>query len=166
MAIVTMTRLALNADKPKGSAPQLEAALESVAKADQSAASALDQMIAYVPSEVIGIYIAGVGIIGAKSASVKWGLFWLALVLIPLFFWLSDRIERRANAGLEGGRGKVVLMGALALLAFTTWAIALPDTPFASLWGDDATRYGSFAAVVLAALMPKIAAAAGLVPRA
>ena len=46
-----------------------------------------------------------------------------------------------------------------------TWAIALPDTPFASLWGDDATRYGSFAAVILAALMPKIAAAAGLVPK-
>jgi hypothetical protein len=165
MAIVTMTHLALSADKSAVRAPGLEGVEDPAVKLDQNVASALDQMVAYVPSEVIGIYVAGVGIIGATSGVVKWALFCLALALVPLFVWLADRIARQSNPGLSRAPGKLVLVGSFAVCAFAAWACALPDTPFASLWGADATRYGSFAAVVLAALMPKIAVALGLAPR-
>jgi hypothetical protein len=165
MAIVTMTNLALSAGKPAAAAGGLEGVADSGAELDQRVASALDQMVTYVPSEVIGIYIAGVGIIATDSSIVKWSLLALSLVLIPLFVWLSDRIARQANPALPVAKAKLVWVGLFAVCAFLAWSAALPQTPFREFWGENATRYGSFAAVVFAALMPKVAAALGLVPR-
>jgi hypothetical protein len=38
-------------------------------------------MVGFVPSEVIGIYIAGVGIVGPVSMRMEWGLLVLALLV-------------------------------------------------------------------------------------
>ena len=164
MAIVTMTQQALNAGRPAVAArgAALEGASEP-AQIGQRVTSALDQMVAYVPSEVIGIYIAGVGIIG-PSGRAKWGLLWLSLALIPLFIWLADRMERQSDANAPKAFAKLAWVCLLATFAFVAWSAALPETPFLD-FSANATRLGSFAAMVLAALMPKIAAAVGIAPR-
>lgn len=165
MAILTMTQNALEAERAAGAAGGARA--EGVAEATgagQGVTSALDQMVAYVPSEVIGIYIAGVGIIGPASGRARWGLLLLSLALIPLFIWLSNRIERQSDPKAPSAFSKLAWVCVLATSAFLAWSAALPDTPFLD-FSANATRIGSFAAVVLAALMPKIAAAVGIASR-
>jgi hypothetical protein len=164
MAIATMTRLALKSGRPAGAGAvegSLEAVTDSAAGSEQQASSAIDQMVAYVPSEVIGIYIAGVGIIGPIGGA-KWGLLSSCLALIPLFIWLSNRIERRANPNAPKAPAKLAWVCAFAVTAFLAWSAALPDTPFVEIFHEYATKIGSFSAIVLAALIPKLAAAVGI----
>ena len=164
MAIVTMTELALNAERPRALGGK-EGGLEGApAPNGQKTASAIDQIVAFIPTEVIGIYIAGVGIVG-PAGRAKWGLLLLSTALIPLFVWLSDRIARRSDPSVPKAYSRLTWVGLLATSAFLAWAAALPETPFLDL-SDKATRIGSFAAVVLAALLPKVATALGIAPKA
>jgi hypothetical protein len=163
MAIVTMTELALNAGRPKalrGTDAGLEGVSEPAAQTGKRTASALDQIVAYVPTEVIGIYIAGVGIVG-PAGRAKWGLLLLSTALIPLFVWLSDRIARQSDPSVPTAYPKLAWVCLLAACAFLAWAAALPETPFLD-FSAKATQMGSFAALVLGALIPKVAAALGI----
>lgn len=167
MAITTMTQAALNSGRPapaRGGQVGLEGVAESAAQDQQKAPSALDQIVSYIPTEVIGIYIAGVGIVG-PAGRAKWGLLLLSTALIPLFVWLSDRIARQSNPDAPKAYSKLAWVCVLACGAFLAWAAALPETPFLDLT-DKATQLGSFAAVVLAALMPKLATALGIAAKA
>jgi hypothetical protein len=159
-----MTNLALTRERSAHGGAGLESVAESAPSVEETVTSALDQMVTYVPSEVIGIYIAGVGIIGPISGRGKWGLLGLSLALIPLFIWLSDRIARRSDPGLPNATRKLAWVCLFAVSAFLAWSAALPQTPFLDFSGR-ATQLGSFAAVVLAAIMPKLAAAVGVGPR-
>jgi hypothetical protein len=166
MAIVTMTELALEAERPKvvrGAEAGLEGVSEPAAQTGKRTVSALDQIVAYVPTEVIRIYIAGVGIVG-PAGRAKWGLLLLSTALIPLFVWLSDRIARQSDPSVPKAYSKLAWVCLLAACAFLAWAAALPETPFLD-FSEKATRLGSFAAVVLAAIIPKVAAAVGIAAR-
>jgi hypothetical protein len=164
MAIVTMTRLALGSERaPVAQEAGLEGVRVESATSSERVTSALDQIVAYVPSEVIGIYIAGVGIIGPASDRARWGLLVFSLLMIPAFIWLSDSIERRADPKTPKAASKLVWVCVLAGAAFVAWSAALPDTPFLKL-SAKATQIGSFLAVVLSFLMPKVAAALGIAP--
>lgn len=168
MAITTMTQAALDSERPapaRGGQVGLEGVAESAAQDRPNAPSALDQIVSYIPTEVIGIYVAGVGIVGPAGRDAKWALLLLSTALVPLFVWLSDRIARQSNPNAPKAYVKLTWVCVLASGAFLTWAAALPDTPFLD-FTDKATQLGSFAAVVLAALMPKLATALGIAPKA
>jgi hypothetical protein len=168
MAILTMTQHALEAERVAVAARgvRAEGVAEPAAEVGQASRrpSTRWSPTFRLSSEVIGIYIAGVGIIGPASGRARWGLLLLSLALILLFIWLSNRIEKQSDPTAPNAFSKLAWVCLLATCAFLAWSAALPETSFLD-FSANATRLGSFAAVVLAALMPKIAAAVGIVSR-
>lgn len=124
--------------------------------------SAIEIITAYIPSEVIGLYVAGIGILEPEG-DMKWLLFGFALFLIPIVIWLSLIIKRGQNSHfrLELPAKQFCAITSLAVLAFVAWAAALPRTPFET-FSVNATRYGGFAVLVLAAILPRIGQLLGL----
>jgi hypothetical protein len=162
MSIATMTRLVSPAPAP--GAP--EGVQRSTSEIQQTA---LEKII--IPSEVIGIYVAGLGILSGseasgpeKEAGIGWALFVFCLLVIPVIVAVNVQLRKRAS-GTEAGLGwsKVALLCAFAALAFAAWTAALPDTPFLDLH-PYANRIGAFAVVVLGVLMPGVAQLLGLIP--
>ena len=55
----------------------------------------------------------------------------------------------------------VILLLVFAMLAFTAWAMAMPDNPFLAL-NDQALKVGGGSIIVLGILMPRVANVLGL----
>jgi len=124
--------------------------------------AALERITAYIPSEVIGIYVAVIGILATPSAHGKWLIFGGCVLLIPFFMWLGYKAAQRKNLPVPSRRAFVLLL-VLAVVAFVAWGAALPDTPF-QVFTADATRFGGAAVIILGYLIPSIADAFDLTP--
>lgn len=128
--------------------------------------SAMQKITAFIPSEVVGIYIAVVGILAPAPADnvMKWWIFGIcAGLLIPFFIGIGYLAKKKKNEPVPTLTVLITLL-VCALIAFAAWACALPDTPFHQLFGDDATRYGGGAVIVLAAVLYQIAEYLNAVP--
>jgi hypothetical protein len=112
---------------------------------------------------VIGIYVAGFGILSPNSDGGKWWIFGVCFVLVPVFIALSylER-ERRSNTKLSSRSVSILLI--FGLLAFVAWAAALPGTPFLTI-SPRATAIGGWSVIILAAVMYKVADLLGVVPK-
>lgn len=143
---------------------------------DKIRETALEKITAFIPTEVIGIYIAGVGIMPVEAVAepgepapvsvVQWAIFWVALALVPIFVTVNAALLNRAlQPGSKLKPLKVMLLVGFGGVAFCAWALALPETPFRDLVtvdGISATQIGAFAVVVLGLLMPSLAKLAGV----
>jgi len=165
MSIATMTRLAA----PAALRPALDAAQPPVSDIQETA---LEKITAFIPTEVIGIYVAGLGILSGTDETapgdgtgVGWALFAFCLLVVPLLVAINVQLRNRAS-GTEGtvGPRKALLLCVFGAVAFIAWTAALPETPFVDLHAY-ANRIGAFAVVVLGVLMPGVAQLLGLVPR-
>lgn len=109
--------------------------------------AALDEVATYIPSEVVGIYLAAMGILAPASNREVLVVFLLGLLLAPAFtaavFHLNEGKDKR----------KLTLVTTFAVAAYCAWAIALPDNFLAREW-DRATLWGGIAVLVLAAGLP------------
>jgi hypothetical protein len=130
---------------------------------DSNVNGALDKIAAYIPSEVIGTYVAISGIVAPKSADTKWIIFGLALLLIPMLTLLGNALAKKRGLPAPGGRATLIII-LLAAIAFCAWAAALPDNPLVACWAD-ATRYGGGAVIVLAVLLPRVAELFDIAPQ-
>jgi hypothetical protein len=128
-----------------------------------NAGTALESIVAFIPSEVIGTYIAGLGIWPPTSEERKWLLFGICVGLIPVFLWLQNALLAKKNRGATLSWGKAVLSMLFAGVSFSAWAAAMPDSPFLGL-SADANQIGALAATVLALLLPKFAELFDLTP--
>ena len=159
MSIASMTRLA--ASLPPAAAP-LEAGVKPAQTGAEAKATALEKITAFIPSEVIGIYVAGLGIFSSKEGiaeGVKMAIFWIALALVPVFVWINVRIQNKPPAQPPNW-GKCVLLVLFAAVAFVAWAAAIPESPF-DLEGYSG-QVGAFGVVVLGLVMPGLAQVLGV----
>lgn len=141
------------------------------ASGDEPTDSALKSIAEWIPSEVLGIYIALLGLF-TPTGDGRWIIFLIGVALVPAMGLLNTAILNKqarelwqgepGSAPQLGGRKLGIVLG-LMLLSFITYAWALPTTPFTD-WVSDATIYGAAAAIILAPFLPKIAQMAGVKP--
>ena len=156
MGVLTASRAGMRSD-------------DAGAAADQARSSALNQIATFIPSDVVATYVALQDIFAPGSKSTLWILFGIGIglcILLPLLNFLASR-NTPAAAGTAGtghaGWTKQIIVIAMALVAFTAYAMALPSTVFASLFSS-ATLWGAASALVLAILLPAFASAVGIKP--
>lgn len=131
---------------------------------DDAAATALDVLARYIPSEVVAIYIFGLSILGSVQTRFAdtnvWGiLFGLCLVLVLLFVAVNWLVIKRK---MQGKTPFPIWATAAALISFAVWAIAIPGNPLTH--GDDVlSMLAGFAALVSSHVLLLIE---GLFPKA
>jgi hypothetical protein len=98
--------------------------------------AALDVIMAYVPTEILTLYVAVLAAIQSDGEGVQpleWTVFKVFLIATPVVVWLIFAAKLRAS-----GQGKLLLtLKGLPLwemfaatVAYATWAFALPNSPF------------------------------------
>lgn len=141
---------------------------QPVGSVDTAVKSAAEKITAFIPSDVIGIYIAGLGVFTPGTTKAKWWVFGIAAALAPIFLLIAYFVEKRNDKQRASGQTQrriidYLLLALFAEVAFVFWAAAFPESPFLSIT-PIATKIAAFGMVILAAVMPSIASICGLVP--
>jgi hypothetical protein len=154
MSIAAMTRLASLADSEKQGeqVPEIPGKPDRAASAQNALSDALAKVTAYIPTEVLAIYVPALGIANTSRYLWLWIIFGISAFLVLVFVWLHNdarrvRVHRRRRFAL------VVLF---ALVPFVAYAAAIPDTPFKQITSA-APRVGGIAVLILAVLLPELA---------
>jgi hypothetical protein len=158
MSVFSMVELA--ALDTQATAIVAAASKKSAARAE----TALKRVTAYIPSETISIYIAGLGIFQPSSDASKWINFAIAAALTPLFVLAAFDQQRRIKGRVPFGRQKFLILVAFSLLAYALWAAAMPQSPFISLHSE-ANRFAAYGAVVWSFVAPHVARWTGINPQ-
>jgi hypothetical protein len=124
----------------------------------------LEKVAAFIPSDVVTIYVAGLGILTPSGAIARWVWFAIGLVLVPVFVAIGIALEKK-KSGIWPGWTAGFLLVIFGLLSFTAWAASLPNTPFL-LIAPNATQIAAVAVVFLAAFMFQVAQYFDIVPKA
>lgn len=127
---------------PLGGVPQslgqIAAAAGSNPPAD-SLGTALRVITTYIPVEVLTLYVAVIAALRPATATANpaygshWIAFFIFLVFVPVAVWVVYATKLRSSGNalpwqLPQWPGWEMIAGTLA---YVTWAIGLPDTPFA-----------------------------------
>jgi hypothetical protein len=127
--------------------------------------SAMEKLTKFIPTEVIAIYVAAVGILAPLGDTGKWWIFFICLGLIPILIVISYYQQKKKQKAEARSNSRIaVLLMLFALVAFTAWACALPETPFL-VFTPLAVKIGAVAVLVLAALMNPLADLLGILPK-
>jgi hypothetical protein len=127
--------------------------------------SAMEKLTKFIPSEVIAIYVAAVGILSPLGNTGKWVIYFICILLIPILIVINYyQQKRKQKAQANTNRRIASLLVLFALVAFTAWTCALPETPFL-LFTPLAVKIGAVAVLVLAAVMTPLADALGILPK-
>jgi hypothetical protein len=172
MSIVTMMSVNIEHQQHPDEAIAAAAAGGDTAKEKGAAPSkktldsAMEKITAFIPSEVIGSYVALLGIISPQTERGKWVIFFICLLLIPvymLFGYLSKQKKRNGEQSAPASKRDTAILFVLASVAFVSWAAALPGTPFLSI-STHATVIGGACVIIITSLMYKVAELFDLVP--
>lgn len=117
-------------------------------------AQAIDAVAQFIPTELIGIYITGAGILSPLSPTGSIVLASGCAALIPLLFWLGAKIPAVPKGAWEQGSNTVWTLMLFSVIAFAAWLCAIPGGPFKDVFGSSAPKIGAFSVVVLAVLLP------------
>lgn len=161
MSVMRMVVLAAERKEQEGKVFSLATAGEE--KPGAAVTSAMDKISADIPSEVIGLYVAGFGIFAPGSRTAKWAIFFVCLVFIPVLTVLGAMAARRKGLPVPGAKATAIVIG-VAVVMFAAWCSAMPDTPFL-VFGAEATRIGGFVVLALGCLIPKLAEALDIHPK-
>ena len=165
MSIARMVRLGIERQQERN-VPTAKTAAEEGKGAKKALDSAMEKVTSFIPSEVIGIYVAGLGILTPVSDRGKWLIFFIASALVPIFIWLNWLREKKhaAQDTTVLPTKSVIVLIVLGEVAFTAWAAALPGTPFLSLT-EYAMKVGGLSVVILAAVLYYAADLLDVVPK-
>jgi hypothetical protein len=145
MSISSMTNVAFARRRdvaPENEAPRTTEEI-AAAKGDKPATqgggtSTLAAIAAYIPTEVLTVYVAVVAAInpavtGAGSTPV-WVSFVLFLVLTPVVVWLvyAGKVRKAGKRLPVAPRRWPRWEMFAATVAYAAWAFALPETPFST----------------------------------
>ncbi len=105
-----------------------------LAPPSNSATNALQVIAAYIPTEVLSLYVACVAVLhkGDKVTVAEWIAFGSFFFLTPVVVWLVYAIKIKSAQKplpLAPSKWPVWEMSA-ATIAYVAWAYALPGTPF------------------------------------
>jgi hypothetical protein len=138
------------------------------ASTESAVASGIEKVTTWIPSEVVTIYVALLGIFDPGKDSTRWILFAIGAFCVPVFVALNtalvnkhgkeewEKKDKHAGSPPKLALKRIVLLVVFGIVAFVVWALALPSTPFLSL-GQDATRVGGGLVVVVSLVMPMVA---------
>jgi peptidoglycan/LPS O-acetylase OafA/YrhL len=154
MGVITASRNAIRSDNADD-------------MADQTRSTALAQITMYIPSDVLAIYVAVLGVMTPSSDRTKWTVFAIGAALCVCVPFLSLWAAVRSSPGQPHPRwAKQAAVALLAVIAFTAYAMAVPDTVFLTTWlRDDANRIGAASALVLSLLLPLLASGLRITPQ-
>lgn len=143
VAVLTMSRRAMQTESPDAAKSTRDSALARIAD--------------YIPSDVLATYLAMLGILAPTTPVSKWVVFFLAIglaVVLPVLNWMVARSRLPAGEVPPSfaKQGWVILFG---VVAFTIYAATIPESVFASYYGDVAVVAG-VAALILALVLPLI----------
>jgi hypothetical protein len=113
----------------------------------------LDDLVRYIPTEVITVYLAFLGL--ATVTNGDYTARWVGLAVFaigtPSAVFVDWRIKKRQSPD----SGKLPAFNLIAATtAFVAWAFALPGTPFEDLGFYDA-KWGGFVALVASIALAK-----------
>jgi hypothetical protein len=162
MSIAAATRRGLAVDTPQGEERLATPAVQS----------AIEKVTAWIPTEVVTIYTALLGILTPDTSGGRWGVFAVGAVAVPFFVILNAVIlnKRAAAKWKQDGKtgdppkfswGKAGGVAALSALSYVAWTFALPSSPWLDA-SDKAPQIGGAAVVVLSLVIPKVAEALNL----
>lgn len=156
MSISSMTNVAISrrtddlgrqeegAAKPPRTAIETAGATGSTEETENTGSAALKTIATFIPTEVIGLYIAALAAVRSGQGSDELGAeanlasaaelrtFWIFLVLTPLMAWAvyAGKV-RTAGKPLPARPNTWPSWNMFAsAVAFGAWAYALPDSPF------------------------------------
>jgi hypothetical protein len=158
MSIYAMTRGSMRF-QPKGTAGGAAVAAAK-GKTRDGVPTAIERIASFIPSEAIGAYIAGFGIIKPTSLLGKWSIFAVGAALIPFFVFAANwgvgkqAVAANLQSSLSYRRGSLIIL--IAMVAYIVWVAAMPQSLFVDMYSD-ANRVGSYAAVVLSFILPTLA---------
>jgi hypothetical protein len=122
--------------------------------------SALALIATYIPTEVVGGYVAVGGVLAMIDKN-PWAIWWVFTVLTPIYTATSF-LGRPASKDEKGKTdyGKLVLLIIFALIGYVIWTAALPGTPFQQFFVDEKTALtiGGAAVIIVAPLLAAFAA--------
>lgn len=154
MSIAAMTRLASLADHEVlgEPVPPVPGKPDKGTSAQNALTDALAKVTAYIPTEVLAIYVPALGIANTSRYLWLWIIFGISSFLVLVFVWLNNRSRRlRAHR-----KRRLTLLMLFALIPFVAYACAIPDTPFKQITSA-APRVGGIAVLILAGLLPRLA---------
>ena len=134
-------------------------AAKPAAAPSKSVQNALDAIVTLIPADVLGIYLALIGLFGQS-----WWIFWIGAALIPILLTIAHLEKKKAlkNGEQPPPFSKLVLVVIFAFIAYLPWAGTLPETPFLE-FSTHATEISAGGAIVLSAFLPRLARLLGIV---
>lgn len=95
---------------------------------------ALQTLTTYIPTEIVTLYVAAVATLGGSKSAHPWLPFYCFLVGTPALVWIAFATKvKAAGKTLPWKWGKLPIWEmSAATIAFTVWAFALPQSPFAT----------------------------------
>lgn len=108
--------------------------------------TAIEALAAYIPTEVVGIYMVGLATIAALAqVDTWWWALFIGCILSCWFFtWAGWKARRREDKFEDLPFPKWALFA--AMVAFVAWALAIPDSP---VIGDDVRPFMGFLALAV-----------------
>lgn len=110
------------------------------------------RLIKYIPTEVVGVYIAAVALVPADyefQQNALWIIFWVCAVLTPIYL---------IGMTWDQGKGPLIIQVILGTLAFPVWVFAMGG-PFKDYFPWYQAWIGSVALIlvtgVFGAISPK-----------
>ena len=136
-----------------------------VADADAGFQGNANQLVRYVPTEILGAYVAFVALLAPLSGtgcsanySSRWHVYLIFLGVTPLVQWLIYRARaRQASERPEFPLAECVI----ATIAFAAWAAALPNAPLLDFCGWT-SEWAIAVAAAVAVLLVLVSNAFGL----
>lgn len=139
-----------------GSAVIIQAASEKAVQ-DNSATSAINKLVKYVPTESVTLYVAAIAAAPALTSTWPWitteGIYWFFAVLTPVL-WLLILMSKRRAENLPARptiSGWLIWNMAASFIAFVVWALAVPSGPY--LQHDGEGVVAGFLALVISSLL-------------
>ena len=137
---------------------------EAATEGDRAVAQAARAIVAYIPAEIVTVYVAAIALItvpGTKPAGGQWALMWITLTLTPFTVWVTAALKTKNDTGVLplAFASWPWLQIVLATVAFVLWAFSLPNTPFENLsWykpviGGVVLLFGTFVIGLVASLL-------------
>ena len=136
--------------------------------------TALSAVATFIPSEVLALYMALLGLVigtsEARQYGTKWSLFALGILLCLFAVFDGYMTARKAHADDAEANpppdtSRFVKIAVFAVVAFTIYAMAIPDTPFEQLAGRlnlNLNLVGGVLALLAAFVLPTVASWLGV----
>lgn len=122
-----------------GTSAEIAQATGEKPETQSTATTALKNIMAYIPAEILTTYVAVIAVIHpttggvtAESALADWIAFVVFLVLTPIVSWLiyaAKCLNASKSLPAAVAQWPIWEMSA-ATIAYLIWAITLPETPF------------------------------------